>query len=49
MISKGVNIKAVSERLGHSSINITSDIYAHTFESDKIKCANVFDEIAKNI
>jgi len=47
-ISKGVNIKAVSDRLGHSSINITSDIYTHTFESDKIKSANVFDEIVKN-
>lgn len=47
-ISKGVPLKAVSERLGHSSINITSDIYTHTFESDKIKCANAFDEIMKN-
>ena len=49
MISQGVNIKAVSERLGHASINITSDIYTHTFENDKIKCANIFDKIAKNI
>ena len=49
MISDGVNIKAVSERLGHASINITSDIYTHTFENDKLKCANVFDKIAKNI
>ena len=48
LIHKGVNIKAVSQRLGHSSINITSEIYAHTFESDKIKSANAFDEIIKN-
>lgn len=49
MISQGVSLKAVSERLGHASINITSDIYTHTFENDKLKCANVFDKIAKNI
>lgn len=48
LIHKGVNIKAVSQRLGHSSINITSDIYTHTFEKDKIKSANAFDEIIKN-
>lgn len=49
MISQGVSLKAVSERLGHASINITSDIYTHTFENDKLKCANVFDKITKNI
>lgn len=48
LIHKGVNIKAVSQRLGHSSINITSDIYTHTFEKDKIKSAMAFDEIIKN-
>lgn len=29
LISKGVNIKVVSERLGHKSIRTTLDIYAH--------------------
>lgn len=48
LIHKGKNFKAVSERLGHSSINITFDIYTHTFDKDKIECANVFDEIIKN-
>lgn len=49
LISQGVSLKAVSERLGHASINITSDIYTHIFESDRIKCANTFDEIIKNV
>lgn len=49
MINDGVNIKAVSQRLGHSSINITSEIYAHTFESAKKECAMAFDKIMKNI
>ena len=49
LISQGVSLKAVSERLGHASINITSNIYTHIFESDKIKCANTFDKIIKNV
>lgn len=48
LINNGVNFKAVSERLGHSSINITSEIYAHTFESAKKESATAFDKIIKN-
>lgn len=48
LIHKGINFKVVSERLGHSSINITFDIYTHTFDKDKIESANTFDEIIKN-
>ena len=29
MLSEGVHLKVVSERLGHSSIAITGDIYSH--------------------
>ena len=43
-----MNLKAVSDRLGHASINITNDVYAHTFESAKMECATAFDEIMKN-
>ena len=49
LIHKGMNLKAVSERLGHSSINITNDIYTHTFESAKMECAMAFDDIFKNV
>lgn len=48
LINNGVNFKAVSQRLGHSSINITSEIYAHTFESAKKESAIAFDKIMKN-
>ena len=48
LIHKGINLKAVSQRLGHSSINITNDIYAHIFESDKVESAIAFNEIIKN-
>lgn len=48
LIHKGMNFKAVSQRLGHSNINITNNIYTHIFESDKIESAFVLDEIFKN-
>jgi integrase len=31
-LENGVNLKAVSELLGHASISITGDIYAHVSE-----------------
>ncbi|WP_270180616.1 tyrosine-type recombinase/integrase [Alkalihalobacillus sp. CinArs1] len=29
LLSKGINIKVISERLGHSNIKITLDTYSH--------------------
>ena len=29
MLSQGVNLKVTSERLGHSTIAITADLYSH--------------------
>ena len=31
MINSGVHLKAVSAILGHSSVSVTGDIYAHVF------------------
>lgn len=45
LINKGMNPKAVSERLGHSDTSVTMEIYSHTFEHTKKECANAFDEI----
>lgn len=33
LLKHGVNIKVVSERLGHSSVTVTLNIYAHVLES----------------
>ena len=33
MLSKGIHLKIVSERLGHSSIAITADLYSHVLTS----------------
>lgn len=45
LINKGVNPKAVSQRLGHSDTSVTMEIYSHTFEDTKKECANAFNEI----
>ena len=45
LINKGVNPKAVSQRLGHSDTSVTMEIYSHTFEHTKKESANAFDEI----
>ena len=34
LISQNVNMKYISERLGHASIMITMDIYGHCFKND---------------
>ena len=47
LIHKGINPKAVSQRLGHSSTDVTMEIYSHTFDVTKKESANAFDEILK--
>lgn len=42
--SKGIHPKVVSERLGHSSINITLDLYTHLLPSMQEEAARRFDE-----
>lgn len=46
-VHKGVSLKAVSQKLGHSNVNITASIYTHTFNSDIEKSASIFDEVVK--
>ena len=41
----GVSAKAVQERLGHSSISITMDIYTHVFQETHQEVADQFDKI----
>jgi len=47
LIHKGINPKAVSQRLGHSSTDITMEIYSHTFDITKKESAMAFDEVLK--
>lgn len=45
LLSKGVHPKVVQERLGHSQIGITLDIYSHVLQGMDAKAASVFDDL----
>jgi len=45
MLLQGVHRKIVSERLGHSSIGITLDIYSHVLPSMQSEAAKAFDDL----
>lgn len=45
----GVDIKAISEQLGHKDVKTTSDIYVHLFEDTKAKEIDKLSEIDKFI
>jgi integrase len=47
MLEAGASLKEVQERLGHSSIKITGDIYAHVTPRIKEKSAQKFSEYMK--
>lgn len=49
LIHSGVDIKLVSERLGHSNTNTTMNIYTHTYKEDKYKSADAIDDIMDDI
>jgi integrase len=45
MLKQGVSPKVISERLGHASIAITLDLYAHTTKGMQEEAAAKFDDI----
>ena len=45
LLSKGVSIKEVSKRLGHSSIAITADTYSHWLDNMDKKAATVIENL----
>jgi integrase len=44
MLLQGVNVKVVSERLGHSSVAFTMDRYAHVLPSMQREAAEVMGQ-----
>ncbi|MHA2893276.1 site-specific integrase [Bacillus cereus] len=44
LLQSGANIKYVSERLGHSSINMTADVYLHVTRSMEETAVNQYNE-----
>lgn len=45
LYQSGIPIKLIQERLGHSNISTTIDIYTHLFIEDQIQVLNVIDNI----
>jgi len=44
-LTAGVNVKVVSERLGHSSVAITLDIYAHVLPGQQAEAALAVEKL----
>lgn len=47
LLSQGVQPKLISERLGHSNISITMDLYSHVYNADSREVAKKFDLLLK--
>jgi len=43
LLNSGVDLKMISEHLGHSGVEITANIYAEVLKSKKIKMAEILD------
>jgi integrase len=48
LLNNGVNILAVSKRLGHSSVRTTLDVYAHLLQETDDEMMEKIEEIQKN-
>ncbi|MEK5331033.1 site-specific integrase [Lysinibacillus sp. FSL W8-0992] len=49
LIEANVHIKEIQERLGHSDINTTMDIYAHMTKNIKKEASNKFSDLMKDL
>ena len=45
LINEGINIVAISKRLGHESIKITLDTYSHLMDGSEDKLISVLDKV----
>ena len=45
LLNEGVDLKTISERLGHSTIRQTMDIYTHVSKELDEKAGQIFDEL----
>lgn len=48
LLSEGVDIKTIQEILGHSSITVTMDVYAHVLPDMQAEAAAAMDRIFSN-
>ena len=45
LLHYGVDVYAISKRLGHASTSMTMEIYSHAFDVTKKESANIFEEV----
>ena len=45
MLKGGVNVKAVSERLGHADVALTLNVYSHVLPGMQEKAARKIDDL----
>lgn len=45
LFEKSVKLKTVQKLLGHSSIEITADIYTHVMDSEKISAVQKLNDL----
>ena len=43
LLNAGVSLPTVSKRLGHSSVNTTANVYAHSFADDDANAAQAWE------
>lgn len=48
LLSKGVNVKVISERLGHSNIKVTLDVYSHVLPTMQAEVLTHLDALLSN-
>jgi integrase len=49
LLAAGVDLKVVSEMLGHSSVAITADIYAHVLPEQQQEIVDKMDDLFKRL
>ncbi|MEK4142098.1 site-specific integrase [Paenibacillus sp. FSL M7-0547] len=45
LINRGIHAKIISERIGHSKISTTMDVYGHVIRSADVNAAAMFDDV----
>jgi integrase len=48
-LEAGIDMKTLQERLGHGSMQITSDVYSHVSKKMEVKAIDQYEEYMKNV
>jgi site-specific recombinase XerD len=48
LLEKGVALTTVSERMGHSSVRTTADIYSHALRGKDEEAAEIFGKVMQS-